>query len=82
MQLQEELALLSYAKDIRPLFRDTDVNAMTQFGGFDLSQFEDVFTWADEILKRLEVGDMPCDAPWPAERVALFKQWINDGKLA
>jgi hypothetical protein len=22
---------------------------------------------------------MPCDLPWPAENVRLFKQWMDDG---
>ena len=32
------------------------------------------------ILRRLKSGTMPCDGPWPAERVDLFERWIQTGK--
>jgi hypothetical protein len=47
--------------------------------GLDLSSYEDVKAKAAEIYARLEDGSMPCDEPWPAERLALFKQWIDEG---
>jgi len=72
---------LTYATDIRPLFRDRDVSAMKRNGPFDLSSYGDVVAHADAILRRLEAGDMPCDGAWPAEQVAKFRQWIDDGKL-
>jgi hypothetical protein len=72
---------VTYAADIKPLFRPRDVGAMKNFGGFDLSKYQDVVTHADDILARLKAGDMPCDAAWPPEKVALFAQWISDGKL-
>ncbi len=70
---------LSFAKDIRPLFRDDpDVEAMKPFG-MDLSSYADVKAQAAPILSRLEDGSMPCDEPWPAEQIARFKQWMDDG---
>ena len=70
---------LSFATDIRPLFRDSpDVDSMQGYG-LDLSSYEDVKAKAAEIYARLEDGSMPCDEPWPAERIALFKQWIDEG---
>ena len=70
---------LSFASDIRPLFRDTpDVSAMKKMG-LDLSSYEDVKQNADAIHSRLEDGSMPCDGPWPTERVALFKSWMDEG---
>ena len=70
---------LSFAKDIRPLFRDTpDVETMKDFG-LDLSSFTDVKAQAEEIYKRVLDGSMPCDDPWPKDQVALFKQWIDEG---
>ena len=48
---------------------------------FDLHRFEDVRDAADDILDVLEAGTMPCDEPWPAERVAVFRRWIDDGRL-
>jgi hypothetical protein len=67
----------SFATDIRPLFRDKDVDEM-QFA-FDLSQYEDVKDNAQGIYDRLADGSMPCDEPWPAERIALFRQWLDEG---
>jgi len=70
---------LSFATDIRPLFRDSpDVEAMKSFG-MDLSSYEDVKKFADAIYARLEDGSMPCDDAWPKEQVAKFKQWMDDG---
>ena len=70
---------LSFATDIRPLFRDDpDVEAMKPFG-MDLSAYEDVKAQADNILARLEDGSMPCDEPWPQVQIDRFKQWMSDG---
>ena len=66
-----------FAQDIRPLFRDEDVNAMTF--AFDLSDCDDVRTHADAIHESLAGGDMPCDEAWPRDRVALFRQWMDGG---
>jgi hypothetical protein len=66
----------SFARDIRPLFRDSDIKRM-QFA-FDLSQYEDVKANADGIYARLAEGSMPCDAAWPADRVAQFRQWMDE----
>ena len=72
---------LSYAADIRPLFRDEpDVEAMKSFG-LDLSSYDDVKKHADAIYERLEDGSMPCDGEWPKEQVAKFKQWMDDGMM-
>lgn len=69
----------SFAKDIRPLFRDSpDIDTMKGMG-IDLSSYEDVKAHAEGILSRLEDGSMPCDGPWPAEQIARFKQWIKEG---
>lgn len=68
---------LGFAADIRPLFRDSDVAAMSFV--FDLSKFEDVRDNAEAIHSRLADGSMPCDGPWPPERIALFRRWIDEG---
>ena len=31
------------------------------------------------ILERLTEGEMPCDAPWPEEKVATFRSWVDAG---
>ena len=72
--------MLSYAKDIRPMFRSTDVNAMKP-RGLDLWSYADVRASADNILSRLQEGSMPCDGQWQQTAIDTFKQWITDGKL-
>jgi hypothetical protein len=69
---------VSFAADIRPLFREKDVRSMSRH--FDLTSYEDVSTVADRILGRLRAGSMPCDGEWPSEQVDLFERWIQTGK--
>ena len=73
------MAPLSFAQDIRPFFRETDVEEMMDVAGFDLSRYEDVRDRAQDIYERLDEGSMPCDGAWPADQVARFKQWMDDG---
>jgi hypothetical protein len=72
---------LSYAQDIRPLFRDSDIDSMLKARNLDLSNYGQVSAKADGILSRLADGDMPCDGAWPNKDVETFRQWIKDGKL-
>lgn len=67
----------SFEQDIKPLFREYDRENMTY--SFDLWKYEDVKDHADDILDRLEEGDMPCDAPWADDQIALFRAWMDDG---
>ena len=70
---------VSFATEIRPLFRDSpDIDTMQGFG-LDLSSYHDVKARASEIYARLQDGSMPCDDAWPAERLALFKRWMDEG---
>ena len=71
---------MRFEEGIKPLFREGDRNAM-RFA-FDLWSADDVATHADAILGRLEAGTMPCDEAWPAERVNVFRNWIDAGKPA
>jgi hypothetical protein len=66
---------VGYERDIRPLFREKDVSSMSK--AFDLASYDDVRANADEILARVANGSMPCDGPWPQERVALFRSWVD-----
>ena len=70
----------SFERDIRPLFRDDDVEAMSF--AFDLRSHDDVRENAAEIAERLEDGSMPCDGEWPEERLKLFREWIAAGMPA
>ena len=70
---------VSFASDIRPLFRDSpDVDSMQGYG-LDLSSYADVKARAAEIYEALANGSMPCDEAWPNERLELFKQWMDEG---
>lgn len=71
------MADVSFEADIKPLFRDKDVKAMSY--AFDLHAYEDVKEHADGILGRLEAGDMPCDEPWSEDRVTRFRDWRVGG---
>ncbi len=66
-----------FTDDIRPLFRDQDVEAM--HWAFDLSNYDDVKARAEQIYSQLMAGSMPCDGAWPADHVALFRQWLDEG---
>ena len=68
----------SFATDIRPLFRDKDINAMKSFG-IDLSSYEDVKRRAQDIYARLSEKRMPCDGPWSDNHVQKLKEWIQSG---
>jgi hypothetical protein len=69
--------IISFESDIKPLFRDEDRAAMDYM--FDLWDYEEVTSEADNILERVEEGTMPCDEAWPEERVQLFRGWIEGG---
>ena len=71
-------APVGFAQHIQPLFRDRDRRSMSF--AFDLSSHADVSAHAEHILERLRSGTMPCDGPWPVERVDLFDRWIQAGK--
>jgi len=68
---------VSYEQNIRPLFRDRDVQSMSF--AFDLASYDDVRTNAEAIYERLAAGSMPCDGRWPAEDVERFRTWIDEG---
>ena len=71
---------LSFAADIRPLFREGDVTCMKNVGvALDDPAWMCVAANAKEVYGAVSTGKMPPDEPWPAERVALFKQWMDTG---
>ena len=70
-------AMPSYEADIKPLFRESDRNAM--MFAFDLWSYEDVKENASDILARIEDGSMPCDEPWDEQRIEKLKAWIAAG---
>jgi hypothetical protein len=70
----------SFARDIRPLFRESDRESMDF--AFDLWDYHDASAHAEDILERLTEGTMPCDGEWPEEQVARFRRWVEAGMPA
>jgi hypothetical protein len=68
---------ISFDADIKPLFREKDRDSMRR--AFDLWSYADVQAHADAIAARLKDGSMPCDAPWPQERIESFEHWVRQG---
>jgi hypothetical protein len=71
---------MSFARDIRPLFRTKDRDSM--LSAFDLFEYADVADNADAIVGSLRSGQMPCDGAWPDADVDKLQQWIDAGKPA
>ena len=72
------MSAFSFATDIRPLFRDKDINAMKAFG-IDLSSYKDVKRRAQDIYARLSAKRMPCDGPWSDDHMQKLKEWMQTG---
>ena len=72
--------MLSFARDIRPLFTPEDVEHMLDVDpDLDLGSYASVRENADDIERTLASGTMPPGQPWPAEQVALFRRWMDEG---
>jgi hypothetical protein len=71
---------VSYAADVKPLFRDKDRSSMLRH--FDLWSYDDVREHAAPILAQVEAGTMPCDGAWSAERVDVLRRWLGQGTPA
>jgi hypothetical protein len=71
---------ISFATDIRPLFREEDIDCMKSMG-IDLGDaaWMCVPANAQEVYRVVADGSMPPDEPWPTDRVSLFKQWMDSG---
>jgi hypothetical protein len=71
---------LSFATDIRPLFRDEDIDCMKPMGiDLDDPAWMCVPANAQDVYRTVSDGSMPPDEPWPADRVSLFKKWMDAG---
>jgi hypothetical protein len=76
-EMSTEHAEPGFERDIRPLFRQQDIGAMSF--AFDLASYEDVRTHAEAIYERVAGGSMPCDARWPPEQVERLRAWADAG---
>ena len=71
---------LSFAADIRPLFRDEDIDCMKGMGvDLDDPAWMCVPANAQSVYGAVANGSMPPDEPWSADRVSLFKSWMDAG---
>ncbi len=68
---------LSFERDVKPLFREKDRNAMRN--AFDLWSASDVAAHGNAIVARLREGSMPCDGAWPADQVDVVSRWLDGG---
>ena len=74
-----DTAAPTFESDIKPLFRESDRNAM--MAAFDLWSFDDVKENAEAIAGAVRSGSMPCDGEWPDAQVDLLQRWIDAGML-
>jgi hypothetical protein len=72
-----EVGTLSFERDIKPMFRQKDRDAMLQ--AFDLFDYDDVVENAGKIARTLRSGQMPCDGAWSGEQVDKLQRWIDAG---
>jgi hypothetical protein len=71
---------ITFAADIRPLFRDGDIKCMRKGGvKLDDAAWMCVPANAKLVYDSVSAGTMPPDAPWAADRVSLFKSWMDAG---
>ena len=78
--IEEAQMALGFAADIRPLFRDGDIRCMKPAGiRLDDPAWMCVPANAQKVYGAVSTGKMPPDAPWPADRVSLFKRWMEAG---
>ena len=77
---------VSFARDIRPLFRAVDISHMNAYGmKLDDYAFMSDPDNADKVLGTLSPheGDPPSMPPggpyWTADQLTLFAQWQTDG---
>ncbi len=68
---------VTFAAHVKPLFRERDRQSMSF--AFDLWSADNVRAHAADILQRLQDGSMPCDSPWPDERIEVFRRWTQTG---
>jgi hypothetical protein len=75
--------LISFEKDIKPLFRTIDVDHMKPSGVLldDYAYMSEAsHGHANAVLDTLKNQTMPPGGPfWPQDKVDLFAKWMSDG---
>jgi hypothetical protein len=71
---------LSFATDIRPLFRDGDIQCMGRAGvHLDDPAWMCLPANAQSVYDQVSAGAMPPDVPWSKDHISLFKKWMDAG---
>ena len=74
----------SFARDIRPMFRDADRACMLAVkfpdgSTLDLHDAASVQAWSARILIELCAGKMPMGGPeWDRDQLRLFATWMDE----
>ena len=73
---------VSFAADIRPLFRQVDIDHMRPLNVLDdygfMSKLENA-VMVHDFLSGNKQPQMPPDKPWPQDQIALFARWMAAG---
>jgi hypothetical protein len=67
---------MSFAEDVKPLFREEDRASMDFVLG--LWSYDDVKANVAMILGRIEDGSMPCDETWSEDKIEILRTWIAE----
>jgi hypothetical protein len=79
VKAKNTMAIVSFANDIRPMFRPKDINCMNG-QGLDLTSYNDVKANASDIYQRVSSHSMPLGGPpWTAAMIAKFNSWMTQG---
>lgn len=74
---------VSFAADIRPLFRQIDTDHMRPLGvhldDYAFISKRENATMVYDFLSGRKQPQMPPDGQWPSEQLDLFKRWMEDG---
>ena len=70
----------SFANNIRPLFREVDIDHMKRHH-LDLASYDEVKMQAQDIVSRVSNGTMPPppETSWSPDQVQRFQDWIDQG---
>ena len=70
----------SFANNIRPLFREVDIDHMKRHH-LDLSSYDDVKMRVQDIVSQVNHGTMPPppETSWSPDQVQLFQDGIDQG---
>lgn len=78
MQSSDPTPAPTWYGEIRDYFSAGDIGCM-HAQHLDLSSYDSVRKHGSTIYQQVAAGNMPPGRPWPADKIARFKQWMDDG---